>query len=79
MMLGRRASRGRLYNPLMSPSTRKHLLVVGVALLVAGVMALAFLPETAALWLVVTIVVVAHAGLIMLAGSAILRVLARRR
>jgi len=69
---------GRLLTVLIAPGVRQHLTIVGFALLVVGAMAMTFLPETAAFWLIVAVIVVAHTGLIMVAGSAVLRWLARR-
>jgi len=68
----------RLLTVLMTPGVRQHLTIVGFALLVVGAMAMTFLPETAAFWLIVAVIVVAHTGLIMVAASALLRWFARR-
>lgn len=64
---------------LTAPSVRQHLAIVGLALLSIGVMAMIFLPEKAAVWLVVGVIVVAHTGLFLVSGAALLRWLARRR
>lgn len=71
--------RWRVLDILMSQSVRQHLTIVGAALLIIGAMVLFFLPETAAIWLVVAVVVVAHTGLFMVVGSAVLNRFARRR
>lgn len=79
MMAGDQTPRRRAIDVLMEPSVGQHLAIVGLMLLVVGAMALSILPETAAVWLIVVVVVIAHTGLFMVAGSVILRRVARRR
>lgn len=63
---------------LLSHSVRTHLLIVGIALFIIGVLTLWFLPEAAAVWLIVAVVVVAHIGLLMAVGATVLRWFAKR-
>lgn len=58
---------------LMSPSLRRHLLIVGALIFVAGSLTLWLLPDVSVLWVIVGVVIVAHIGLLMVIGSAILR------
>lgn len=64
---------------LPAPGVRKHLLIAGVSLFPAGAVTLWLLPEVSSLWVVVAVVVVAHVGLLMVLGAAILRGVASRR
>ena len=57
----------------LSPSLQTHLLFVGIALFAAGALTLWLLPEASVWYVAVAVVVVAHIGLLMAVGAAILR------
>lgn len=68
----------KVRDALLSPGLRSHLLIAGVALFAAGTVALWLLPEFSPLWVLVTIIVAGHIGLLMMTGAAALRWVASR-
>lgn len=63
---------------MLSPSARTHLLYVGLALLVAGVLVPLLIPGVSLWWGVGAVAVGSHVGLLLVAGGAALRWISRR-
>ena len=69
----------KVKSALLSPSLRAHLFVVGAALFAVGAVVLWLLPDLSLWWALVAVIVVSHAGLLMVAGAAVLRWIASGR
>ena len=64
--------------PMLSPSARTHLLIVCVALLVAGILVPWLVPGVSLWWGVGAVAIGSHVGLVLVAGGAMIGWIGRR-